>query len=519
MNSLFSVEQIREIERAAQLHLPPGTLMQRAGAAAARLVMDLLPSPHGLCKILVLVGPGNNGGDALDAAARLAQAGMQVWALLAQADQHPSADAKTALLRAQASTVNFIDPASIGEAASAITSTRWSLVIDGLFGIGLKRGITGPIQNLVDSVNHFHCQVLALDIPSGLDADSGNVLGEHGVAIRASHTLTFIGDKPGLHTAQGRDYAGQVHVARLEIDGRFFKPSHVELTQVSMFARYLRRRPHHSHKGSHGNLAVLGGASGMSGAAILAARSALFAGAGRVYIGFAAETGEFPSYDGKHAEIMCRKAAEGDFSGMVQVVGPGLGMRGMACELVAQALASDAELVLDADALNLIAIEPELQQQLKKRSSLSILTPHPLEAARLLGDVAAGSKIIQQDRLRAARELAQRFACTVILKGSGSIVANTHGHLVINPTGNPALGTAGTGDVLAGLCGALLAQAWPAWEAALAACWLHGKAADTLVAQDEGLGGMCGLTASELIPAIRRELNLLIQQHPGQARR
>ncbi len=516
MNTLFSVAQIREIEHAARAILPPGTLMQRAGAASARLAMELMTSPHGLCKVLVLAGPGDNGGDALDCAARLAQAGMQVSALLFDHDKNPSSDAKMARLRAQASAVNFIDPASIGEATSSITSTRWHLIIDGLFGIGLKRPITGALQSLIETVNHFHCQVLSLDVPSGLDADNGNVVGPHGVAIHASTTLTFIGDKPGLHTGQGRDHAGVVQLARLEIDGKLFKPSHVELSHVAMFARYLRPRPHNSHKGNFGNVMVIGGAQGMAGAALLAARTALHAGAGRVFIGFACEPGNFPAVDFGQPEIMCRSAQELDFVASTLVIGPGLGTSHLACELVERALLSDCALVIDADALNLIALEESLQHKLRTRKAISILTPHPLEAARLLGHVAGTAELVQAERLACARELASRFASSVILKGSGSVIANVHGHIVINPTGNALLATGGTGDVLAGLCGALLAQHWPEWETALAACWLHGMAADLLRQQGQQV---MGLAAGELIPAIHAELNRLIIEHTSTARR
>lgn len=503
MNSLYSVAQIREIEQLALAHLPTGTLMQRAGAASARLALEIVSGPHGLCKVLVLAGPGNNGGDALDASARLAQAGMQVSCVLFENGSTPSADAKLALLRARASSVHFIDPASIHDPTSSITSTRWHLVVDGLFGIGLKRPPTDLLLHLITTVNHFHCPVLALDVPSGLDADTGNVVGAHGAAIRASHTITFIGDKPGLHTAEGRDYAGQVHVSRLEIDGKFFKPSHTHLSRPELFMRYAKPRPHQSHKGSFGSVAVLGGADGMQGAAILAARTALLAGAGRV---FAAFPGAAPGYDPLQPEIMCRKAGEFDFVQKTEVIGPGLGNSREVCELLAAALQRDNPAVLDADALNLIALEPQLQQFLRARKAPTVLTPHPLEAARLLGHADAAA--VQRDRLQAGRELAARYACTVIVKGSGTVVANAHGHVVINPTGNAALASGGSGDVLAGLCGALLAQHWPEWESALAACWIHGSAAEQL---SNRIGGTCGLSASELLPEIRLELNRLVQ--------
>ena len=189
------------------------------------------------------------------------------------------------------------------------------------------------------------------------------------------------------------------------------------------------------------------------------------------------------------------------------VAGPGLGTSRAAHDTLARALHAQVPVVLDADALNLIALEPGLQQKLARRDSATILTPHPLEAARLLGTSSAG---VQADRVAAARELAQRFGAIVVLKGSGTVIARSNGHVAINTTGNPALATAGSGDVLAGICGALLAQGWPEWDAALGAVWLHGHAADVLV--EQGVGPI-GLSAGELIPAARSALNRLVAKH------
>ena len=373
-------------------------------------------------------------------------------------------------------------------------------MIDGLFGIGLVRPVEGPAQTLISFINTLPCPVLAIDVASGLDADTGCVIGADGIAVHASVTVTCIANKPGLHTASGRDFSGAVEVAELGIDRALFGSPAAELNAPVLFAQAAKKRPHASHKGSFGDLSVIGGASGMAGAVILAARMAAMAGAGRVFAGFA---GPAPAYDSQSPELMCRSAESLDLSRGAAVAGPGLGMARLAVDLLAKVLSSNLPLVLDADALNLIAIEPGLEQKLANRRAASLLTPHPLEAARLLG---LSSEAVQAHRLDAAKELAKRFNAVVILKGSGSIIAHPDGRLVINTSGNPALATAGSGDVLAGLCGALLAQHWPLWEAALAACWLHGTAADVLVAA--GLGP-AGLTASELIPAVRTEINRL----------
>lgn len=503
MKSLFSVAEIREIERAAKADLPAGTLMQRAGQAAARAALELLPIPQGHAKVLILAGPGNNGGDALETAYRLAQAGLQVSVLLNASPSTLSSDALQALERATNSPVRFIDPQLIADATSCITSTRWTLVIDGLFGIGLTRPISGALRKLIEIVNAFACPVLALDVPSGLDADTGNMVGEHGIAVHADHTITFIADKPGLHTCHGRDVAGQIQVARLEIDGKYFITPHAHLNDVSWFSRLLHRRPHNSHKGSFGSIAVVGGAHGMIGAPILAAQTALKCGAGRVYAAFLDAA---PPYVSAQPELMCRQAQEFDFATATLVIGPGLGTTRVACDLLLRAISSDSPLVLDADALSLIAADVELQQRVLGHKSCIIMTPHPLEAARLLDSSVAH---VQANRLETARELARQFNATIVLKGSGTVIAGSHGNVIVNNTGNPALATAGSGDVLSGLCGVLLAQDWPEWDAALAAVWMHGAAADLLV--EEGVGPI-GLTAGELILAIRRILNRLVAE-------
>jgi ADP-dependent NAD(P)H-hydrate dehydratase / NAD(P)H-hydrate epimerase len=494
VTALYSVKEIRDIEQTAQAALPQGTLMQRAGQAGAKMALALIPNPRGDAKVLVLAGPGNNGGDALEVASRLAQAGVQVTILLYADPVKQSLDAQQAYARAQNSSANFADPIFLPE----ISSTRWTLVIDGLYGIGLARAIAGTQRSVIEFINTLTCPVLALDMPSGLDADTGNIVGEHGIAVRASHTITFIADKPGLHTCYGRDFAGKVQVAKLDIENKYFMQAHAQLNDVKLFATALRRRLHNSHKGSYGDIAIIGGAHGMSGAPILAGRAAAYCGAGRVFAVFADTA---PAYDSIQPELMCRSAHEFDFSSATLVIGPGLGTSREAHDLLAQALNTKMPIVIDADALNLIAVEPGLKMKLTQRRTSTLLTPHPLEAARLL---AVSNTDVQADRLAAARTLAQQYNATVILKGSGTIITRSDGNAIINTTGNPALATAGTGDVLSGICGALLAQHWPIWEAAAAAVWLHGHAADVLV--DKGVGPI-GLTASELITEVRSALN------------
>jgi hydroxyethylthiazole kinase-like uncharacterized protein yjeF len=489
MHALYRVREIRQIEQAAFQQIPPGTLMQRAGLATANAALGLLTvAPH-LATILVLAGPGNNGGDALEAAAQLADAGASVMVRLCADPERLPADARQALSRARQSAVVFLD---------SVPVRHWSLVIDGLFGIGLVRAIDGATADLIRTINRLALNVLAIDVPSGLDADHGTLVGD--VAIRATTTITFIGDKPGLHTRAGRDQAGIVLVDMLGIDAALYPASTLELSGPALFKSAMQPRSHDSHKGSYGDVMIVGGADGMTGATILAARSALHAGAGKVHATF---IGAVPAYDALHPELMCRSAIGVDFGKAVLVVGPGLGTSAAAAALLLGLLQSGRPLVLDADALNLLATDPALQQRIAAYTAPVLVTPHPLEAARLLGCTV---EQVQADRTAAAAALATRLQAIVILKGSGSLIARPDGHMAINPSGNPALASGGTGDVLAGLCGALLAQGWPAWEAATGATWLHGHAADVLVRDGHG---PVGLTASELTLQIRREINRL----------
>lgn len=511
-DSLYSVAQIRNIERHAMADLPPHALMKRAGEAAAHAAVELLTrnAGHrlpGPAPVLIAAGPGNNGGDAFECGACLARRGYSVTVLVPMRTDCPSPDTTEAMAHARACAVVFADL----HALAALASQHWALVIDGLFGIGLTRPLTGIWRDVVDTLNAIGAPLLALDVPSGLNADTGMVAGDgddEGACISATHTLSFIGNKPGLHTGSGSDFAGTVSVASLDIDARLYPTPLARLNQRAAFGATRHGRRKNSHKGSFGDVLVVGGSVGMTGAAILAAHAALKAGSGRVLIGFA-DPAQVPGSVAGHPEVMCRHAAELDFNGATLVVGPGLGSSTQARELVARACASAPRLVLDADGLNLVAADPALQLQVTARgarSAVTLLTPHPLEAARLLGVAVAD---VQRNRLGATQEIATKYQATVVLKGAGSVIAchNADDVLRINITGNPALATGGTGDVLAGICGALLAQGWEVHDAACAAVWAHGAAADRLVAS--GVGPI-GVTASEVIDAARSILNDLV---------
>lgn len=498
---------LRNVERAVAAKLAAHTLMARAGAALAEWLLGRLPAlaSAGRQPVLLLAGPGNNGGDAYVTARELHRRGVlvDVWQLAP-----PTADdARWALADALACGVP-VRPAP--ETWPEPSAYAW--IVDGLFGIGLARPLDGAAAALVEKVAHAHAQgtpVLAIDIPSGLAAATGLA---GGPTIRADVTMAMLGACPGLFTGAGRDVAGEVLVASLGADevlattkAALPDGSLITTSAPSAFVAHLPLRHHASHKGSYGSLAVLGGHEGMVGAPLLSARTGLMTGAGRVYVGFVAH--DAPAWDPVHPELMLRHAENLDLAMMQAVaIGPGLGTSAASAACLSRALALDhTPLVIDADALNLLAAEPSLAERVRRRAGPTVLTPHPLEAARLAGCEVAR---IQSDRLASARALAQHFGATIVLKGSGSVIDNGT-EAWINTTGNAGLATAGTGDVLTGAIGALLAQGMPATQAALAAVWLHGRGAERCVCAG---AGPAGLTASELLPAMRAELADLLNE-------
>lgn len=453
---IYLTREIREIEsKAGELRL-----MERAGKAAADLAAALIAENKK--DILVLAGPGNNGGDARIAAARLEERYFRV-----QVVSHPR---------------------------ELPLDRSWGLVIDGLFGIGLAREITGDYAELVQYANRQRCPVLALDVPSGIQSDTGQLLG---CAVRATHTITFIALKPGLLTLDGPDHCGEIRVAGLDLDLSGARPS-AWVADRTLFQGALKPRPRNFHKGNAGSLGIIGGTRGMTGAALLCGRAALKLGAGRVYVGLL----EHLAVDFVSPELMLRHADDVLGQDLDAVVaGPGLGRTEHAATLVGAVLASDWPCVLDADALNLLAEDEDLRSACKRRNADTLLTPHPAEAGRLL---QLSTNEVQADRLGAARSLAERFNAHVVLKGNGSVLVARDGHLFINATGNPGMASAGTGDVLSGILGALLAQRLSGESALVLGVHLHGAAADALAA--DGVGPV-GLTAGELADAARRIWN------------
>jgi hydroxyethylthiazole kinase-like uncharacterized protein yjeF len=480
---IYSSSAIREIEARAA-----GTrLMERAGEAAADLARSLCGDTAR--SVLIVAGPGNNGGDALEVATHLKRGFFRVSVVFAGERDKLSGDAKLALAKWEEA-----GGALLGE----VPRERFDLAIDGLFGIGLKRPLEGRYRALVERINALRVPVLALDVPSGIDADTGAVMG---CAVRATHTLTFIAHKPGLLTADGPDHCGELRVAALGLDAAALREPEGALLDADILSAAVAPRPRNFHKGQAGSVGVLGGAAGMVGAAVIAARAALRCGAGRVYLGML--SARAPKVDAANPELMLREPRALLEKGLLDalVAGPGMGKAASSAKALRAAIASPVTLVLDADALNLIGASRALASAVGKREAATIVTPHPAEGARLLGST---TRSVQSDRVAAAREIARRYGAFALLKGNGSVIAEPGGRFWINPSGNPGMASAGMGDALAGIVAALCAQGAPPLNALLAGTWLHGAAADALVANGSG---PVGITASEVIDSARALIN------------
>ncbi|WP_415139632.1 NAD(P)H-hydrate dehydratase [Ottowia sp.] len=497
---LYDVAATRRWEARAAAELPPHTLMQRAGLATARLALALAPHAR---TVWIACGPGNNGGDGLEAAMHLRRWGLDPVVTWLGSPERAPADARASWQRAHDAGVCFADEPPVLQAQD--------LCIDALLGIGAARAPDGRMAEWLRLLHAGPAPVLAVDLPTGLDADTGafhedttNKIaagarptcpgGQKGFESRTAprHTLSLLTRKPGLFTAQGRDACGQVWFDDLGV-----APDEPPTAWLSG-APTPAPRPHASHKGSFGDVAVIGGealesGSAMNGAALLAASAALHGGAGRVYVALLG----MPELrcDVAQPELMFRRAEALPLDALTVVCGCGGGASVKA--QLPRVLQEAPRLVLDADALNALAGDDALAARLRERAArgqATVLTPHPLEAARLLG---IGAADVQQGRLAAARALADRFQAVAVLKGSGTVIAAPGQTPHINPTGNARLSTAGTGDVLAGLIGARLAAGLVAFEAACAGVYQHGAAADTW---NEGRAFTAGALARALSP-------------------
>lgn len=482
---LYTAGETRELDRTAiEEHGIPGiTLMARAADAAFRQLLATWPE---LEAVTVLCGTGNNGGDGFLIADLVHKRGLPVTVLQLGDAAKISGDAALAREQAVANGVN-IEPFG----TQAIEAS--SVVVDALLGTGLGGDVRGDYPAAIEAINASGAAVLAVDIPSGLCADTGRVLGS---AVRADLTVTFIGLKRGLFTLDAPDFTGAIEFADLGVPQSVYDavPSHCARLELESLLTLLPERPATAHKGHYGTVLVVGGDYGMAGAAAMAAEAALRCGAGLVRVATRPE--HVAAMVARVPEVMPQGVSDGeDFEPLlaaadILVVGPGLGQTPWSQHLLQRALASGKPVVLDADALNLLASGAVTLPAEGER----VLTPHPGEAARLLG---SDTPSVQADRFAAARALSDRFGGVCILKGNGTLVAQGE-HLLLSDYGNPGMASGGMGDVLSGVLGALLAQGMAPLEAAALGVCLHGAAAD-IAAQD----GLRGLAATDLIPEMR----------------
>lgn len=473
--TILTADELQNLEMRAANQLGADTLMKRAGAAAAELIMKRLEDAGvEQRRVTLLVGPGNNGGDALACACELREKGAVVNVVLPGGRRPTSALALAQLERwTQAGGTTYDDP---------YMTEKADCVVDGLFGTGLAKPITGDYLDAVLWFNERQALKVSLDIPSGLNPVTGHWTGSY-PGCSADVTITFLCVKSGLYMCEGADAAGEIVLNELDVSVPL---SPLSVIGTDEFPRVLRPRVKNSHKGDYGSAAVIGGTDGMIGASILAARAALISGAGRVTLECRAE--HAPHVDMVYPEIMfaTKPVNLEDFDAIV--LGCGLGTSAEAKARIIEALNCQKPLILDADALNIIAADIKLQDMVLARRAPTVLTPHPGEAARLLRRDTAG---VTADRVAACRELAVQTGAIVVLKGAGTVISMRSSRTWINPTGSPMLATGGSGDVLAGMIGAMFAQGYDMVESVLAAVYFHGLSAEGLEA---------GFTAGEIAP-------------------
>ncbi|MFV3331669.1 NAD(P)H-hydrate dehydratase [Pseudomonas sp. NY15437] len=484
--NLYSAQQVRDLDaRLIAAGTPGFELMRRAAHAAWRALRRQWPDAG---EVTVLAGHGNNAGDGYLIAALAMRAGWRVRVLAVGDVSRLSGDAAAAHGEARSAGVD-VAPWSDGAELRGV-------LVDALLGTGLGGPVREPYASAIAAINASGLPVLAVDIPSGLSADTGQVLGG---AVMADLTVTFIGLNLGLFTASGPDCCGELVFDGLDADPALLPSAGAAVRLAADSLPRLAARPKAGHKGLFGHALVIGGDTGMGGAVLLAAESALRCGAGLVSL--ATRAAHVPAALARRPELMARGvSSSAELLRLAEradllVVGPGVGREAWGRVLVSAAASLARRQVWDADALNLLA-----EGLVARPSGDWVITPHPAEAARLLGMSTAE---VQADRPKAAHALAQRYQAVVVLKGVGSLVASPDGRLALCNHGHPAMAGAGLGDVLSGILGALLAQGLPVFDAACLAVWLHACAGESLGAQGRGLA------AADLIPAVRQLLEEL----------
>jgi NAD(P)H-hydrate epimerase len=501
MRAVVTAAEMRALDRATidDIGIPAFTLMETAGRAVAHVAMEMLDAhPEAAPHIAVVCGPGNNGGDGFVAARVLRDLGHDAVVYLASPRNAVKGDAAAhlAIIERAGGVIRMIEtPRALAELDGAIAGA--SLAIDALFGVGLARPIDGHFADVVTAINGAALR-LAVDIPSGLDADTGRVLG---TCVEADGTVTMAALKIALASAPGFAHCGTIDVADIGVPSGVLATQavHAGLVEDSDVADWIPQAEPLDHKGTRGHVVIIGGMPGMRGAGRLCANAALRSGAGLVTL---ATAGEVAADDSVMTKALPTQLGELLANKSAVVIGPGLGQSEPAAGWVGEVLASGVPAVIDADALNLIA---GVVEAVKGAAGPVVLTPHPGEAARLLGITTAE---VEADRLAAARALASRAHAVVVLKGARTIVCDgtlEDDYCSINPTGGPELATGGSGDVLAGVIGALLAQGVPAVDAARAAVWVHGLAGERL-AREHGRRGVVSSDLPLAIAGVLREI-------------
>ena len=483
---LYTTEQTRALDRDAieRQGIPGPTLMARAAEAVCRSIQEEYPEAS---RLVIYAGVGNNAGDGYLVACRMQELEKSVRIVQVASGQSLKGDAGAAYEKARDAGVAMQPLAE----ASGIDE---DLVVDALLGTGLSRQVEGDWAEAVDQINRSRAAVVSVDIPSGLNADTG-VADPH--TVKADCTVTFIARKRGMYTADGPDYAGKVTYSDLDVasDGADLPgdPSPVELHDWPGLRRSLPSRRRNSHKKDYGHVLVIGGRAGFQGAAELCGAAALRCGSGLVSL---AQPADALGMRSPMPELMChavmdRKALRSlANSASVIAVGPGLGQDAWAQDMLGTVLEMSCPRVIDADALRLLAADPR-----KASSGDWVLTPHPGEAATLLGMTAAE---VQKDRFSAVGRIQEVYGGSVVLKGCGTLVADSAGGTGVCAGGNPGMATAGMGDVLTGVIASLIGQGLDIAQAALAGVCLHAAAGDRACEQ-----GMHGLVAGDLLPHLR----------------
>jgi NAD(P)H-hydrate epimerase len=488
---LYTAAQVRELDRIAieEAGIPGYTLMSRAGEAAWRVVKSEWPDAS---SFVVVCGTGNNGGDGY-VLARLAMEGGYSVRILQLGDaasiKGEARTAREALLAAGGEVIPF----------DVETLKTGDVIIDALLGTGLERPLNGAWRDAVTAINALRIPVLAIDIPSGLHSDTGAVLG---ATVNADHTVTFIGRKRGLYTGEGPEHCGVITLVDLQVPVTIYDQvtANAQLLSEPPLGPLSRPRPRTAHKGDHGHLLIVGGDRGMSGAVQLAGMAALRVGAGLVSLATRPEHAALTA--ASCPELMCHDVASARTlrtllaRATAVAIGPGLGRSRWAQELLSVVLESSLPLVVDADALNLLAQEPVVRDNW-------VLTPHPGEAGRLLD---AATAEVQADRYTAVCAIARRFGGVVVLKGAGTLVCAGDGPIDVCIAGNPGMASGGMGDVLTGVIGGLLVQGLVPVQAATAGVCVHAHAGDR-AAQD----GERGMMATDVIARLRTVMQIMCE--------